>query len=250
MRNKHLTGVALACLLGIGLMLGGGACGILFPWPGDECRTDADCPTGQVCQDGQCVAETVECTTDADCPAEQICQNGQCVAETVECTTDADCPTGQVCQNGQCVAAPIECTSDTDCDDGLFCNGAETCVEGSCQPGTDPCPVGTTCNEETDTCEGMGAPSAYETNAFIEEFDRVHELHKTVVSSCTVCHHTEPVDAGYGSCTICHPDDPNEYHSFKWVAHDQNESGDGCRSCHAAEWSDNCAFCHTALLDL
>ena len=200
MRNKHLTGVALACLLGIGLMLGGGACGILFPWPVDECRTDADCPTGQACQ------------------------------------------------NGQCVAATPDCTSDTDCDDDLFCNGAETCVAGQCQPGTDPCAIGTTCNEETDTCDPMGAPSPYETNALLADFERVHGLHQAV--DCAACHHAEPVDAGFGSCTTCHPDDPNEFNSFKDVAHDQNESGDGCRSCHDAEWSDNCAFCHTALLDL
>ncbi|MGD8409506.1 MAG: serine protease [Desulfobacterales bacterium] len=47
-----------------------------------------------------------------------------------------------------------ECTIDADCpDNGLFCNGTETCVSGSCQSSGDPCPGGTVCNEETDTCD-------------------------------------------------------------------------------------------------
>jgi hypothetical protein len=50
------------------------------------------------------------------------------------------------------------CSVNADCDDGLFCNGAETCNSGTCQAGSDPCSVGETCNESTDTCEaGSGA---------------------------------------------------------------------------------------------
>lgn len=44
-----------------------------------------------------------------------------------------------------------ECDEDLDCDDGLFCTGVETCVEGECQPGTDPCPD-EVCDEENDVC--------------------------------------------------------------------------------------------------
>jgi len=47
---------------------------------------------------------------------------------------------------------PPECTSDVACDDGIFCNGAETCMDGTCRPGTDPCPAGTECIEVTDEC--------------------------------------------------------------------------------------------------
>jgi hypothetical protein len=32
------------------------------------------------------------------------------------------------------------CDDALDCDDGLFCNGSETCLDQTCQPGTDPCP--------------------------------------------------------------------------------------------------------------
>jgi hypothetical protein len=47
------------------------------------------------------------------------------------------------------------CTVDADCDDGNFCNGTETCDVPSCtcEPGTNPCPTDTTCNEDTDTCD-------------------------------------------------------------------------------------------------
>jgi len=43
-----------------------------------------------------------------------------------------------------------ECTVNADCDDGLWCNGEETCVDQSCQAGSDPCPVG--CDEANDLC--------------------------------------------------------------------------------------------------
>ena len=43
------------------------------------------------------------------------------------------------------------CIDNGDCDDGLFCNGAETCVSGTCQPGSDPCP-GQLCDETGDVC--------------------------------------------------------------------------------------------------
>jgi len=161
------------------------------------------------------------------------------------CTSDADCAEGLICVEGTC-QEPVgpDCTSNADCDDGLYCNGAETCTNDECQPGTNPCVVvGQTCNEETDTCELD--PSLFETNALIDDFANVHPLHTT----CTACHHEDP-PAGFTSCTTCHSDDPANSNSFKEVAHDQNESGDGCRLCHDAEWEDNCAFCHTALLDL
>jgi hypothetical protein len=50
------------------------------------------------------------------------------------------------------ITADVGCESDDDChDDGLFCNGLETCVDNTCQAGTDPCP-GQTCDEDSDTC--------------------------------------------------------------------------------------------------
>jgi len=64
------------------------------------------------------------------------------------------------------------CTIDEDCDDGLFCNGAETCDAPNCmcEPGTNPCPTGTTCNEDTDTCDPIpttGIPTLSEWGVII-----------------------------------------------------------------------------------
>lgn len=46
---------------------------------------------------------------------------------------------------------PVGCQQDIECDDGVFCNGIEACADGSCQPGSDPCP-GELCDEVTGTC--------------------------------------------------------------------------------------------------
>lgn len=224
MKKTYPTGMlALACMLGVGLMLCSTACNVLFP----ECRSDADCPDGEVCQNGVCVtAPGPECTTDADCANGEVCVNGVCEeAPAPECTTDADCAEGMVCVDGVCEEAPApECTSNGDCAEG------EVCEDGVCVPAVEEAP--------------------YETNAFTDDQEALHAAHAdTGVSDCTTCHHSDP-PAGFVSCTQCHSDNPNEFNSYKEVAHDQNESGDGCRACHDAEWSDNCAFCHTALLDM
>jgi len=164
------------------------------------------------------------CTTDADCAGDlNICIEGVCTE--VECVTDADCTEDQVCNDvHECEDVPApECTTDADCDEAEFCNDG-----GACEALVD---------------------DAYATNAFADDGagGPLHTAHANAgVSDCTACHHSDP-PAGFVACTDCHDDDPNEFNSYKSVAHDQNESGTGCRSCHDAEWEDNCAFCHTAL---
>ena len=174
----------------------------------------AGCPTPP--------APPAACTTDADCAGDlNICIEGACTE--VACVTDADCAENQVCNaTHECEDVPApECTIDADCDEGEFCND-----DGDCEALVD---------------------DAYTTNAFTDDQEALHAAHADAdVSDCTTCHHSDP-PAGFVSCTDCHDDDPNEFNSFKEVAHDQNESGDGCRLCHADEWEDNCAFCHTAL---
>jgi hypothetical protein len=60
---------------------------------------------------------------------------------------------------------PSGCVNAADCDDGIFCNGTETCVERTCQQGSNPCADDglfcngqETCNEENDSCGHAGNP--------------------------------------------------------------------------------------------
>ena len=144
------------------------------------------------------------------------------------CTSDADCTGGQVCNTttGQCETPTGVCTSDADCAEGEFCD-----------TGTGECVV----NE-----------NLYDTTRFDTDKDAVH-MTPAGHTNCTVCHHPadgDMPDATAQPCVPCHSEDPDHPTSFKWAAHDLNESGDGCRTCHAAQFSDNCAYCHPLLNDL
>ncbi len=59
------------------LTLGGGA-------PADECSSDADCPSGQMCVDGSCVSVTPGCTSNLDCSSDETCVDGTCVSASGE----------------------------------------------------------------------------------------------------------------------------------------------------------------------
>lgn len=70
------------------------------------CTSDLDCPGGRCYKIpgsnlGQCGDR---CRSNEDCPPGQICKGGQCVPD-VECRSDADCPSGKKCVDGRCVAA-------------------------------------------------------------------------------------------------------------------------------------------------
>ena len=135
------------------------------------CSSDADCPPGQICVDGNCVDG---CRSDDDCPDGHICENGKCVPG---CRTDEDCPPGQICVDGQCKAG---CRDDNDCAEGLHCvNGecVDRCpdnmvwdgnkcicgngyieVDGVCKeqcPPTPPTGGDGECNDEGDPCYGV-----------------------------------------------------------------------------------------------
>jgi MYXO-CTERM domain-containing protein len=85
----------------------------VVPTPTPQCRTDADCPPGEVCVGGKCVVATPTptppgfCNDDHDCPLGEICVDHHCVTPTPTptpmCTTDDDCPSGEVCVNNHCV---------------------------------------------------------------------------------------------------------------------------------------------------
>jgi MYXO-CTERM domain-containing protein len=104
---------------GTRLPVNGGSCHIVVavptatPTPTPRCRTNDDCPSGEVCVDGTCVTATPTrtppgfCNDDNDCPEGQVCVDHHCVTPTPtpQCHQDEDCPSGQVCVDGTCVTA-------------------------------------------------------------------------------------------------------------------------------------------------
>jgi MYXO-CTERM domain-containing protein len=108
------------------------------PTPTPRCREDEDCPSGQVCVEGECVTPTptrtpTGCRDDDDCPQGQVCVNDTCVTPTpTGCRDDDDCPQGQVCVNDTCVTpTPTpRCRNDMDCPSG------QVCVNGMCENAT------------------------------------------------------------------------------------------------------------------
>ncbi|MEO8602195.1 MAG: hypothetical protein ABI629_06435 [bacterium] len=104
-----------------------------------RCRRDEDCPSGEVCVDGECVAATPTptpigfCDKNEDCPEGEVCVDHHCVTPTPTatpigfCNNDDDCPDNQVCVDHHCVtptptATPIGyCTGTEDCPEGQVC---------------------------------------------------------------------------------------------------------------------------------
>jgi len=53
-----------------------------------------------LCEDGECVYFDPDCSVDSDCPSGFICEGGEC---TVGCNDDTDCEDGFICLAGECV---------------------------------------------------------------------------------------------------------------------------------------------------
>ncbi len=101
------------------------------------------------------------CTTDNDCDDGVFCNGTEtCDTETGDCQLGppVDCSDGVDCTDDSCNAELDICEhvpNDAQCpDDDFFCNGTEYCdpINGCVSTG-DPCPTGTVCNEDDDTCD-------------------------------------------------------------------------------------------------
>jgi hypothetical protein len=129
--------------------------------PGEDCDPPggccaADCtyePAGTSCADG------------LFCNGEETCDSmGACLAGT-----PVGCDDGIACTDDYCDEDADACVNepnDANCpDDELFCNGAEYCDPiNDCSSTGEPCPEGTICNEDTDSCD----PLAYCGNGTID----------------------------------------------------------------------------------
>ena len=116
-----------------------------------ECRSDRDCESGQICIENICyngAVGPIACECSDDCPVGNVCLGGECGDPLGVCSDDCECLVGEMCDAGSCVAATDPC-------DGVECSDGETCVEGdcvsdSCDP---PCADGEVCNADTGVCE-------------------------------------------------------------------------------------------------
>ena len=98
--------------------------------PEGACVLDSQCEEGQYCQ-GTCLPtpDLPECKTDAGCAAGQICENEQCQFPP-ECYYDTQCTAGHVCEDQHCyndtgVCAWLEKSSG-------FCDDGDPCTEDTC----------------------------------------------------------------------------------------------------------------------
>lgn len=147
------------------------------PGGGAECKTDAHCAAGTVCEptgpaclpsNNACVPG---CHEDTDCADDEFCQQldcftcpcpGECLPEDDGCDDDDDCAPGTVCEPSgpRCSLDDMECVAgchdDADCGAGQICDNVEcvTCpCPGNCiDDGPPPCKSDADCAAGT-VCE-------------------------------------------------------------------------------------------------
>ena len=132
--------------------------------PDLNCVSDGwpPCKDGVKCTLDNCDEDTHTCD---NVPVDALCDDGlwctgveTCDAQ-FSCLVDVPpCSDGVSCTVDNCDEGSHECDNapdDTLCDDGVFCNGAEWCdAVSDCQPGSDPCLAGQSCDEGGGQCFG------------------------------------------------------------------------------------------------
>lgn len=147
------------------------------PSSGSSCTTDANCPTGNVCNAGVCAPASTPvadagtsspdadtkptcggdlgpcaCKVSADCKdSGQVCVAGSCTNASNACRYSSECGTGKICADGQCLTScTTTCTDGYTCTKGVCAPNAPTCDAGNCAPScakdTD-CGAGNYCNQ-------------------------------------------------------------------------------------------------------
>lgn len=127
------------------------------------CLSDADCVVGSKleCERGVCVEErSAECRSDADCPTGQACAEGTCrkSGSGQSCQRQADCPDAEGCYaDGRCWGQSDVCGA---CSQPARCVAEDGDLEGTCAGCTDPCasescPDGKICSIAPGEAEGV-----------------------------------------------------------------------------------------------
>lgn len=121
-----------------------------------ECRNDADCGSGTICEASSCIPRPEGfCRKNDDCPRSFRCdlQAAQCRAFTGHCESDHDCGRGFVCiehlrvrnrfiKVGACIgalASPTRCNSRNDCPQGFHCLYGRCSAIKPTKDGITPC---------------------------------------------------------------------------------------------------------------
>jgi len=117
----------------------------------EGCLTDADCPEGYVCEDGECVPEP-ECVDDKDCPEGYECKNGECVPEELECTEDSHCADDEYCEDNECKPVTGQCGYAEDHEWVTYACGREA--------GCPDCPEGLVCENRKCVATGLDCPES------------------------------------------------------------------------------------------
>ena len=129
---SHKTVIIYLCVFL--LVVGGiGAALYFLVFKKKSCKTDSDCSTGEICNDGKCykIDPSTKCKSDGDCGNNQVCDSGKCVTKPSQkqCTKDGDCGNGMICdiKSGKCVTKPSQkqCTKIEDC-------GNAQCINNKC----------------------------------------------------------------------------------------------------------------------
>ncbi len=148
------------------------------PTSGGSCVTNQNCPAGEQCVGGTCVAAQVAgCKNDNACNIGEYCDtaDGICKAiEVVGCATDVECPADQKCNTltGVCIKGRRTCSDESTCTPiGKHCNTTVSqcvdCVDASQCPSPDICLQGTCVDPSQNLCtddDGCDPPSTICTN--------------------------------------------------------------------------------------
>lgn len=137
---------------GVRLPVSGVTCAIVVgptPTPTPRCRRDQDCPSGEVCVDGECVEATPTPTNTIATPTASVTRTATVTASaTPRCRENSDCPDGEVCVDNMCVtptptrtgtvtSTPSATASATPlCRENNDCPSGEVCVDGTCVTAT------------------------------------------------------------------------------------------------------------------
>jgi len=173
------------------------------------CADDAGCEKGLVCKGGFCTPPTKGiqvkkvCTVAKDCPTGNSCIDGACVATppctgvSCSCKYSSDCSTdgSRICVDGACAGA---CDASRPCSTGFVCS-----EKGVCTLGTPTCGAaagGATCKATEHCVDGRCTASCTDDASCVGADGKADPGQRCVGGSCVPDTRTHPKCAGDTEC--------------------------------------------------